>query len=76
MSKSIQKIAGFENNKRFYRRFGNHEYWNAGEVATKLHAQKRSKELKSDGYLVRITKSAINSERGWYAIWVSPKGVI
>jgi predicted phosphohydrolase len=72
MAKTIKKIAGYENNKRFYRKFGNHEYWNSGEVSSKLHAEKRAKELRNE-YFVRITKSTIGVEKGWYAIWVSPK---
>ena len=69
----IKKIAGFENNHQFYRKFGNHEYWNSGEVSTKAKAQKNADERRREGYLVRVTKSTISSKDGWYAVWVSPK---
>jgi predicted phosphohydrolase len=69
----INKTKGFESNKQFYRKFGNHEYWNAGETSTKSKAISRAAELRKEGYLVRITKSTISSSKGWYALWVSPR---
>lgn len=71
MAARIKKIAGFERNRQFYRKFGNHEYWNSGEASTKAKAQKNAEERRREGYLVRVTKASITT--GWYTVWVSPK---
>jgi hypothetical protein len=67
----IKKIAGMERNRQFYRKFGNHEYWNSGEANTKAKAQKNAEERRREGFLVRVTKAGIIP--GWYTIWVSPR---